>query len=256
MIDLHCHLLPGLDDGPPDLETALQMARLAVADGVEVAACTPHILPGVYHNTGPQILAATNALRRALADAGIRLELISGADAHMTPAFVSKLDAGEILTLGQSRYVLIELPRHVAPIRMEAFFFDILDAGYVPILTHPERLIWICDRYTMIERLAFSGVWMQITAGSLTGRFGSRARYWAERMLAEGIVHILASDAHDALRRPPDLSRGWEAAARWVGHCQATHLVSTRPRGVIKNEAPSNLPLPFASVAASFSRRA
>jgi len=174
------------------------MARLAVADGVEVAACTPHILPGVYHNTGPQILAATNALRRAVADAGIRLELINGADAHMTPAFVSKLDAGEILTLGQSRYVLIELPRHVAPIRMEAFFFDILDAGYVPILTHPERLIWICDRYTMIERLAFSGVWMQITAGSLTGRFGSRARYWAERMLAEGIVHILASDAHDA----------------------------------------------------------
>ena len=232
------------------------MAHLAVADGVEIAACTPHILPGVYHNTGPQIIAATNVLRRALADAGIRLELISGADAHMTPAFVSKLDAGEILTLGQSRYVLIELPRHVAPIRMEPFFFDILDAAYVPILTHPERLIWIEDRYAAIKRLASSGVWMQITSGSLIGKFGRHARYWAERMLAEGIVHILASDAHDAIRRPPDLSRGWEAAARWVGHCQATHLVSTRPRGVIKNVAPSNLPLPSDSIASSFSRRA
>jgi protein-tyrosine phosphatase len=174
----------------------------------------------------------------------------------MTPGFVAKLYAGEILTLARSRYVLVELPRHVAPIRMEQFFAGVLHAGYVPILTHPERLMWIGDRYTAIERLACSGVWMQITASSLTGKFGRRARYWAERMLAEGLVHILASDAHDAQARPPDLSRGWEAAARWVGHRQATHLVSTRPRGVIENEAPSNLPLPSDRIAASFSRRA
>jgi protein-tyrosine phosphatase len=86
---------------------------------------------------------------------------------------------------------------------------------------------------------------MQITAGSLTGNFGREPRYWAERMLADGHIHLLATDAHDTRRRAPDLSKGWEAAARRIGEREATHMVLTRPKGVIENEPPSNLPLPF-----------
>lgn len=245
MIDLHCHMLPGLDDGPCSLEISLEMARIAVADGITVVACTPHILPGLYHNTGAQILAATDCLRDALHRSGIALDLVCGADAHMDVHFTEKLAKREIPTLANSRYVLVEPPYHVAPIRMEQFFFQILAAGYVPILTHPERLRWIAERYQMIERLSRYGVWMQITASSLTGTFGREPHYWAERMLAEGRIHILATDAHDTHRRPPDLSKGWEAAARRAGEDEATHMVLTRPRGVIANEPPSNLPLPF-----------
>ena len=245
MIDLHCHMLPSLDDGACNLEISLEMARMAVADGVTIVACTPHIRPGIYHNTGAQILAATDQLRDALQESGIDLELICGADAHMTVHFTDKLARREIPTLAGSRYVLVEPPHHIAPIRLEQFFFEILIAGYVPILTHPERLRWIADRYRTIERLSRYGVWMQVTAGSLTGNFGREPRYWAERMLADGHIHLLATDAHDTHRRAPDLSKGWEAAARCIGEREATHMVLTRPRGVIENEPPSNLPLPF-----------
>lgn len=245
MIDLHCHILYGLDDGASDLNVSLEMARMLVDDGVEAVACTPHILPGLYHNDSHDIRAAVDLLRLALIRRDIRLDVVSGSDAHMTPDFVAKLKSGRILSLADSRYVLVEPPQHVAPARLEQFFFEILVAGYVPILTHPERLTWINSRYATIQRLARAGVWMQITAGSLIGTFGSSARYWAERMLDEGYVHILASDAHDTKRRPPDLARGREAAAKRAGDIEAGHLVLTRPRGVLQNEIPSNLPSPF-----------
>jgi protein-tyrosine phosphatase len=115
VIDLHCHLLPGLDDGAPDLATSLTMARQAVDQGVTVIACTPHILPGVYHNHGPDIRIATKALQDALDREEIPLQLATSADVHMAPNFVAGLRSGEFLTLADSRYVLVEPPHHVAP---------------------------------------------------------------------------------------------------------------------------------------------
>ena len=244
MIDLHSHLLPGLDDGAADLEMSLAMARAFVADGVETVACTPHILPGLYHNTGPQIREAVARLQAALDAEGIGLSLVSGADNHIVPDFVAGLRSGHLLSLADTCYVLVEPPHHVAPARLEDLFFNIQVAGYVPILTHPERLTWIRAHYPLIQRLAAAGVWMQVTAGSLAGTFGRDAQYWAERLLDEGHVHILATDAHDVRRRPPDLSRGRDVAAQRVGEAEAMHLVSTRPRGILSNRAPSELPAP------------
>ena len=159
MIDLHSHILPGIDDGARDLSVSLEMARAFVSDGVAVVACTPHILPGVYHNTGPQIIDAVTQLQLALNEHAIPLQLVAGADNHVVQNFVAGLRSGHLLALANSRYVLVEPPHHVAPVRLEDFFFDILVAGYVPILTHPERLTWIKTHYAMIERLAANGVW-------------------------------------------------------------------------------------------------
>ncbi len=244
MIDLHCHILPGIDDGAPDLATSLEMARASVADGVTVLACTPHILPGLYHNAGPQIREATLALQQALAQEAIPLRLVTGADVHMVPDLVAGLRAGRLLSLADSRYVLVEPPHHVAPVRMEQFFFDLVVAGHVPILTHPERLSWVEAQYPAIQRLIRGGVWMQITAGSLTGAFGRSAQYWANRMLDEGCVHILATDAHDTRRRPPNLSAGRDLAAKRVGAREAEHLVVTRPMGILENVMPAGLRMP------------
>ncbi len=244
MIDLHSHLLPGIDDGAPDLGTALEMARMAQASGVTVMACTPHILPGVYHNEGSDIRRRVATLQAALDEHDISLRLIAGADVHMVPDMLAGLAEGRLLPLGDSRYVLVEPPHNVAPVRMSEFFFSLQAGGYVPILTHPERLAWIEQRYDAIVRLARSGVWMQVTAGSLAGAFGRRVRYWAERMLAEGLVHILASDAHDTRRRPPDLDRGLLAAEKILGGREAQHLVWTRPEGIVKDLSPAEIPLP------------
>ncbi len=244
MIDLHCHILPGIDDGAADLSVSLDMARASVADGVTVLACTPHILPGLYPNTGPQICQAVDQLQDALDRNGIALRLVAGADNHITPDFVNGLKSGHLLSLASSRYVLVEPPHHVLPPRLEDMFFGLLSAGYVPILTHPERLSWIKLHYQVIDRLWRRGVWMQITAGSLAGAFGKNAQYWAERLLDEGRVHILATDAHDTKRRLPNLSLGRERAAARIGEGEAEHLVVTRPRGVLANVAPSGLPMP------------
>ena len=169
MIDLHCHILPGIDDGAGNVDVSLEMARMFAADGVSVVAATPHILPGLYANTGQQIRAAIRSLQAIFDDEGIPLRLVSGADNHIVPNFVSELRSGHLLSLADSRYVLVEPPHHIPPPRMEELFFNIQVAGFVPILTHPERLTWIKSHYDVIARLASGGVLMQITAGSLAG---------------------------------------------------------------------------------------
>ena len=244
MIDLHCHILPGLDDGATDLDTSLAMARAFVADGVSIVACTPHILPGLYHNAGPQIRNATAQLQQLLNERGIPLRLATGADNHVIPEFLSELRSGKLLSLADSRYVLVEPPHHIAPPRLEELFFNLITANYVPILTHPERLTWINSAYASMERLSAAGAWFQVTAGSLAGDFGRNARYWAERLLVEGKVHLLATDAHDLKSRPPRLSRGRDLAAKCVGDIEAQNLVVTRPQGVLSDVPPSELPHP------------
>jgi protein-tyrosine phosphatase len=242
MIDLHSHILPGVDDGASDLNVALDMARLFQEQGVTTVACTPHILPGVYHNTGPDIRTAVAQFQREVDAAGLQLNLIPGADNHVVPDFVDGLRRGHLLSLGDTRYVLVEPPHHVVPPRLTDLFFEILVAGYVPILTHPERLSWIKDHYKLIIDMADRGVLMQITSGALLGRFGRQPKYWGERMLNEGRVHILASDAHGTERRYPDLAEGAEAAAQWVGQQEVHNLVVVRPQGIVRNIAPADLP--------------
>lgn len=242
MIDLHCHLLPGIDDGAPDLETSLAMARVAVADGIVVTACTPHIMPGYYENDGPGIRAAVEALQAELDKADIPLRLIPGADVHLVPDMAGGLRSGRLQTLGDSRYFLFEPPHHVAPPRLEDAVFEVMSAGYHPLFTHPERLTWIEGHYEVIQRIARAGAWMQITAGSVIGKFGKRPQYWAERMLDEGIVHILATDAHNLRKRTPEMSQAVEAIAQRLGGPAAVDMVWTRPKAVLDNTPPSAAP--------------
>ena len=250
MYDLHCHLLPGIDDGPPDLPTSLAMARMAVADGIAVVACTPHIYAGLYENTAPGIRKAIVAMRQTLVAEGIPLTLVEGADVHLAPDLVNDIRADRVPTLAGSRYLLLEPPHHVAPPRFEESVFQLMTAGYVPVITHPERLSWVEDHYQVFVRLATRGAWMQITSGALTGRFGKRPRYWAQRFIGEGYAMILATDAHDPRRRPPLLAEGRDAAAGLVGEEEARHMVVTRPVGIVADAAPASLPAaPCASMA-------
>ena len=242
MIDLHCHLLPGIDDGPAHLEISLAMARCAVQDGITFTACTPHIYPGLYENDRAGIESAVDALRKVLAEAGIPLQLGTGADTHLAPDLLANLRGGRIPTLNRSRYLLLEPPHHVAPPRFDEAVFNLMAAGYVPVITHPERLSWIESHYAVFGSLVKQGAWMQLTAGSLTGRFGKRPRYWAERMLDEGLVHILATDSHHIDKRPPLLAEGREAAALRVGAQEATHLVLTRPQAILDDLPPGDSP--------------
>lgn len=248
MIDLHCHMLPGIDDGAPDQETALAMARIAVADGIEVTACTPHITPGRYDNRAASIHQSVTELQQQLDAEGIALRLTGGADAYLSADLLDRLRDGSAPTLHRSRYFLLEPSHHVAPPGFEESIAGFVAAGFVPIITHPERLSWINTHYEVFRRIALGGAWLQVTAGSLTGRFGEGARYWGERMLDEGLVHILATDAHGMRRRTPRLAEGRDAAEKYVGKDEAQRLVRGRPQSVLDDAAPGAVaPIPALS---------
>lgn len=242
MFDLHCHLLPGIDDGSTDLAMSLQMARMAVDDGIRVTACTPHIYPGLYENTGPQIRAAVLALQAELDREGIPMRLVEGADVHLDHGLVEGIRSGRVPTIAGSRYLLFEPPHHVAPPRLEETLFELLAAGIVPVITHPERLSWVEQHFDTFVRVAHRGAWIQVTAAALTGGHGRRPKYWAERFIGEGHCHLLATDAHHPTRRPPVLSEARDAAAALVGQEEARHLVDSRPAGILANSAPDTLP--------------
>jgi len=244
MIDLHSHILPGIDDGATSLEVSLEMARMAVADGVHTMACTPHIYPGLYMNDAQGIARARQQLQIELEREGVELKLVDGADVHLVPGLVEGLRGGGIPTLNGSRYVLLEPSHHVRPPRLEETVFDLVVSGYTPMITHPERLTWIEDHHEVFGRLVRQGAWLQVTGGALSGQFGKRAQYWGERLLGEGLVHILASDAHTTGRRSPGLSKARAVAERLMGVDEARRLVLDRPQAILSDLPPSQVPPP------------
>ena len=245
MIDLHCHLLPNRDDGPKSFTMALAMARLALADGITTTACTPHIYQGLYDNDRAGILRGVDELAARLREADILLHLTHGADIQIIPDLVPGLQAGRLASLNDSRYFLFEPPHHIVPQTFARLIFECLAAGYVPVITHPERLIWLDEAYyEWFVDAAVDGAWLQVTADAVTGRFGSRAQYWAERFLSDGLVHVLASDAHDDVHRPPRLGDGRRAAERWVGAAEAERMVVLRPQAILANLDPRTVPPP------------
>jgi len=236
MIDLHCHMLPGIDDGSPDLKTSLAMAAMASEDGIEHLACTPHITPGLYGNTGPDIVRRTDELQLAIEAEGIPLTVWPGADIHVHPQLVARLGSGEAPTLAGSRYFLLEPPHHVLPPRLDDLVKRLLSAGYVPIITHPERLTWAEAQYEFIVRLASLGALVQVTAASVTGGFGRTAKALSDRLIDDGLVDIVATDAHNVSGRPPVLSEARDALAERIGEAEALEMVHNRPARVLRNE--------------------
>lgn len=235
MIDLHSHILPGLDDGSPSLAESLQMARQAVADGTTEMACTPHVTPGIYENGTANITRAVQALEQELRHTGIPLVLHVGADVHVAPDLPGRLADGTVPTLNGSRYFLFEPPHHVLPPRLEDLVTQLMNSGFVPILTHPERLTWIKANYDVVERLNAAGCLIQITADLVIGAFGRSALYYSEKLIDEGRVDIIASDTHGARRRRPGLSQAVVTAAKRCGEDEVYNMVMKRPSDILAN---------------------
>jgi len=229
MIDLHTHILPGLDHGPGDWDEALEMCRIAVADGITTIAAAPHVSE-VFPNSSERIEAAIGELRLRLVAAGVPLTVVVGGDYHVRP----DLSPSNVLTLGgNGRYFLLEFPYQLLPPRADAFIRVLLQRGLTPIVTHPERTISLQNDWRRLEPLVKEGALVQITAGSLLGHFGPPAAAAAERFLKKGWVHLLASDAHWARERVPQLAEGRDAAARVLGTAGAQALVEANPLAVL-----------------------
>ncbi|MFK5979033.1 MAG: capsular biosynthesis protein [Rhizobiaceae bacterium] len=235
MIDLHSHILPGIDDGSKSIEMSLEMARIAAADGIKILACTPHVRPPTYNNYSSNITKAIHLLQHQLDKEGIDLKLVLGGDIHINRDIIEKLHNKTIPSLNGSRYFLFEPPHNVMPPHLVRFCRKILQAGYIPVLTHPERLSWIENHYCVITKLDEIGVAIQLTAGAITGDFGKPAKYWSERLLAEDRTDIIASDAHDITNRIPVLSKARDFITNFCDEETAKRLTFGNPRRILEN---------------------
>lgn len=245
MIDIHSHILPQLDDGAKSLEEALEMARLAADDGIQQMVCTPHMFNGLSSNPGPaEVVDRVNALQEAIGKDGLRV--LPGNEVHFSHQILDKVRTDGITKLNRLNYMLVEFPALTVPAGARELFQELLSMGVRPILVHPERNAQIQTRRSMVVDFIEQGVYVQVTAMSVTGEFGSAAKNCAESLLRHNCVHFLATDAHRAERRPPILSRGRDAAAEIIGADQARKLVYANPLAVVTggvlNAGP---PLPY-----------
>ena len=235
-VDIHCHLLPGIDDGASDWRETLAMARMAAADGFETMVTTPHQLGNFSHNTGEEIRHLTAQVQNVLREQKIPITLLPGADVRIEPDMIAKIRRGEVLTLAdRGRHVLLELP-HELYVPLDRLLGELRAAGLVGILSHPERNQGILAKPAILEPLVRAGCLMQVTAGSLAGSFGPDIKKFAEWMLGEGLVHFLATDAHSSKSRRPLMSRAFARATELAGERLAVEMCSTNPAHVAAGE--------------------
>ena len=236
MVDLHCHILPGLDDGPKTLKESLAMCRAAAADGIHTIVATPHRGNFVADTTAKQVLAGIKKLKKALAKHKIKIDILPGHEIHISKDLVQDVEKGVALTINnKKKYILLELPFHSVPF----YVFDVIarlkEKGITPIIAHPERNTQIQADKRVMKRLVKAGASAQITGDSLTGKFGPAARRSAANLLKSGLASIIASDSHSPAR-PPALSEAITEATKIVGEKKTRALVESNAAEIIKEE--------------------
>ena len=242
MIDIHCHLLPGIDDGPEELDEALDMARLAVANGITEAIVTPHIHAGRYENTRESVAEATRRFQHCLQDNGIALRLRMAAEIRIGPELMALVEAQQVPWLGSLdgyRLVLLEFPHSHIPVGSDKLVSWCLQRKIRPVIPHPERNKDVIRNLEKITPFVKLGCLLQVTAGAVAGDFGPQARKRAHQLLERGWVSFLASDAHNTEHRIPDLEPGRAAAAAIIGEAASWRLVRDNPRSILADTTPA-----------------
>jgi protein-tyrosine phosphatase len=242
VIDIHCHLLPEVDDGPKSWDTAVEMCRMAAADGITHSVATPHANDR-YAYDRPYLLGLLDQLREKLRESSnpIRLQLTLGCDFHLSFENLERVQQQpHTYTIGETNYLLIELSNFSVPVHMAECFTRLADCGLTPILTHPERNPILQQTPQRILEWADQGCLIQVTGSALTGFWGERPELIARWLLDRSAVHVLASDGHETKRRIPTLSAAHTVAATIVGSEYADALVDGNPGAIVKG-----IPIPF-----------
>jgi protein-tyrosine phosphatase len=245
MIDLHHHLLPATDDGSKDLETSVAMVAMAAEDGITHIVATPHANHNYdYDRVQHEVLL--QQVRDALpADVAARVQLGLGCDFHLNVDNIADAHAHKRrYTINETEYLLVELPDFNIPPRMDEVFYAMRVDGLTPILTHPERNATLQRTPERLQEWLRTGLLVQVTAGSLTGIFGSKAKQLAWDLVGAGSAHVIASDAHDLVRRPPRMAEARGLVAKKFGADAADLLCTGNPLAIFEgNPLPSQAPL-------------
>lgn len=240
MIDLHSHILPGVDDGAEDLDESLEICRLSFEDGIRAMVATPHLRQECFWNDDRALLvdrfkALRAAVRRTFEG---EFEVHLGGEIALHGASldeIAQLPGGDLLAMAGTSYLLLELDwRGLGPDPLE-MIHEVVVAGFRPIIAHPERVSWLMQDRELVESMVDHGATMQLTAMSVTGELGSRVLGASEWMLDAGLVHFLSSDSHDPSIRRPGLARARDVVAERWGEPLARALVEDHPRAVLED---------------------
>ena len=237
MIDLHCHILPGMDDGARLLAESLDMARTALLNNIEVIVATPHTLNGFFINKPDEVFALTSTVQLALDSEEIPLKLYSGMEVQICPELFDALDEGAIATINNARYLLLEFPPFSMPEGSVEFISKLKNMGLIPVIAHPERHLILQKNLAQLQKLVNHGALCQLTALSITGHLGPFVRKSAELMIENGLAHVIATDAHADDIRISALVSAVAAAAEILGdYSKAQNMVTSIPEAIIAGE--------------------
>ena len=227
MIDVHAHILPGIDDGPSTVEESVRMCRMAVEDGIATIIATPHMLKDIYPVSRQDIMGKVDSLNAVLRDEDIDLTVLPGAEVALSPDFVDRLFNGDLLTVNDSGgHVFIELTEYFPEQAIEGMLQTMVDSGIIPIISHPERNASFQKNLGLLERFIALGAMSQVTASSITGGWGKPVQRCVTKILKRDMTHFIATDAHSPKWRPPILSEAVQKTARIIGKKRAQKLVS------------------------------
>jgi protein-tyrosine phosphatase len=242
VIDLHAHILPGIDDGPRTMETALEMARLAVADGITTMVATPHLFrrKSVEFNDlnhPDKIRQAVTRLNERLAEEQIELTVLPGCEVPLFIDIIKFFDDQKILTINDTeRYICLEMPDTVIPPATDNIIFELHSRGITPIITHPERNLVFYEMPDKLRRFVSLGCLAQITARSLIRGFGWGIARFTKRLVREGLIHLMATDAHNVTKRPPVMGDALKKLTKMMGERRARDMVETIPELIIQGK--------------------
>jgi protein-tyrosine phosphatase len=235
-VDIHCHVLPAIDDGARDWETTLAMSRQWTAEGVGWVIATPHQLGRYQHVSADAIRALTRQTQEELREAGIPLTVLPGAEARIHESLPALIREGKVLTLGDhGRHLLLELPREQT-LPLNSLLRELCRAGIQCILAHPERNRVLIGHPDTVRSWVERGCLVQVTAGSILERFGPESLRASRQLLEAGLVHFVASDAHDLANRRPEMRKAYDRVCRWVGSECARAVFWDHPRAVALGE--------------------
>jgi len=198
MIDLHCHILPNVDDGASSVELSLKMARNAVSEGIHIIVATPHHQNGRYLNEKKDIMHYVQELNDLLKKEQIPLTLLPGQETRLYGEILDDYQNEKILTLNDTgKYLFIEFPSSQVPHYAERLLFDIQSKGLIPIIVHPERNSRLLEEPDLLYKFIMNGALAQVTAGSVTGHFGKKIKKFSHQLIQSNLVHFVSSDAHN-----------------------------------------------------------
>jgi protein-tyrosine phosphatase len=235
MIDIHSHILPGLDDGAKNIEETLEMVSQLQAAGFHTLIATPHVMEGRDFLSPREIIEATEQVQQQVAEAGIVVRILPGAENYIFPNMAKWACEGKLLTFGNSgKYLLLELPMMEIPRYTEQVFFDLQVKGFTPVLAHPERNRAVSDEPERLVDWARKGILFQLNIRSISGKYGSQTQHLAELMLHSDLIHFLGSDVHSVSRNESTYQEAHEKVRGIVGENKFQELTAGNARDVLE----------------------